>query len=113
MIELAGETSTTARGAASLAIELLPLKKAATVLRAVNHNLRQDMLKLLHAHGRLSVSELYHRMNLEQSVASQHLAILRKAGVVMTEREGKQIFYSVNHKRLKEVQQKAAELLYQ
>lgn len=113
MIELAKETSTAPRGVNPLAIELLPLKKAASVLRAVNHNLRQDILKLLHAHGRLSVSEIYQRMNLEQSVASQHLAVLRKAGVVVTEREGKQIFYSVNHKRLKEVQQKAAELLYQ
>lgn len=111
MIELAGETSTTARGAASLAIELLPLKKAATVLRAVNHNLRQDMLKLLHAHGRLSVSELYHRMNLEQSVASQHLAILRKAGFVDTQRDGKFIYYSVNHDRLTEAHEFAQQLL--
>ncbi|HMW27776.1 MAG TPA: ArsR family transcriptional regulator, partial [Ferruginibacter sp.] len=40
---------------------------------------------------------------LEQSVASQHLAILRKAGIVSTEREGKFIYYMVNYKRLDEI----------
>jgi len=40
------------------------------------------------------------KLRLEQSVASQHLAILRKAGVVLTERNGKFIFYSLDKGRL-------------
>ena len=43
------------------------------------------------------------RLRLEQSVASQHLAILRKAGIVSTQRDGKFIYYSVNFKRLEEI----------
>jgi DNA-binding transcriptional ArsR family regulator len=42
-------------------------------------------------------------MRLEQSVASQHLAILRKAGFVITERDGKFIYYTVNYKRVEQV----------
>ena len=79
------------------------LKKAAGVLRAVNHKLRQAMIKLLEESGRLTVTEIYVKLRLEQSVASQHLAILRRASVVKTEREGKFIYYSLNDPRIAEL----------
>ena len=53
-----------------LKIDLHNLKKAALVLRAVNHKLRQQILKLIDEHGRMTVTELYVKMRLEQSVAS-------------------------------------------
>jgi DNA-binding transcriptional ArsR family regulator len=60
---------------------------------------------------RITVTEIYIKLKLEQSVASQHLAILRKAGIVSTERDGKCIFYSVNYNRLKQVHEIAKELI--
>lgn len=96
----------------ALPIELLTLKKAAIVLRAINHGLRMEMLQLLHRNEALSVGEIFRHMDMEQSVASQHLAILRRAGMVRTRRAGKQIFYSVNYDRLHEVEQQAAALLH-
>jgi DNA-binding transcriptional ArsR family regulator len=94
-----------------LHIEALQLKKAALVLRAVNHVLRQQILALLHKNHRMPVTDIYVKLRLEQSVASQHLAILRRVGFVNTEREGKNIFYSVNYQRLNEVHQHALELI--
>ncbi len=94
-----------------LKIDLHNLKKAALVLRAVNHKRRQQILKLIDEHGRMTVTELYVKMRLEQSVASQHLAILRKAGFVKTNRDGKFIYYSVNINRMDEVNQFLADLL--
>jgi len=88
-----------------LNIDILQIKKAALVLRAVNHKLRQQILNLIHESGRMTVTSLYIKLRLEQSVTSQHLAILRKAGFVVTERNGKNIFYTVNYKRLEEVHQ--------
>jgi len=79
------------------------LKKAALVLRALNHKLRQQLLKLIEEEKKITVTEIYVRLRLEQSVASQHLAILRKAGIVSTERDGKFIFYTVNYKRVDEI----------
>jgi DNA-binding transcriptional ArsR family regulator len=95
-----------------LSIDLLQLKKAASVLRSVNHQLRLEILRLLHREGRMPVTALRHKIHLEQTVASQQLAILRRAGMVATERSGKQIFYSVNYQRLREVQQQAAAVLH-
>jgi DNA-binding transcriptional ArsR family regulator len=94
-----------------LKIETLQLKKAALILRAINHKLRQQILKLIHESGRLPVTEIYVKLRLEQSVASQHLAILRKAGFVVTIREGKFIFYSVDYNRLKDVHHFAQQLI--
>lgn len=88
-----------------LELQTLQFKKAALILRAINHPLRQQMLRLIHEQGRMTVTEMYTKLRLEQSVASQHLSILRKAGFVLTEREGKFIFYSVGYQRLKEVEQ--------
>src|SRR5215211_9220948 len=104
-------TINTSENGTSLKVDLLNVKKAALILRAVNHKLRQQILKLIDEQGRITVTEIYVKLRLEQSVASQHLAILRKAGFVNTDRDGKFIFYSVNHDRLGQVHSFVHELL--
>jgi DNA-binding transcriptional ArsR family regulator len=104
-------TLNSASDTGELKVDLLNVKKAALILRAVNHKLRQQILKLIDEHGKMTVTELYVKLRLEQSVASQHLAILRKAGFVNTERDGKFIYYSVNTGRLQELNQFVMELL--
>ena len=94
-----------------LKIDPIQLKKAALIFRAINHKLRQQIIKFINQNGRITVTQIYVKLRLEQSVASQHLAILRKAGFVTTERDGKFIFYSVNHDRLSEIHKVASELL--
>lgn len=94
-----------------LKIEAILLKKAALVFRAVNHKLRQQIIRFINQNGKITVTQIYVKLRLEQSVASQHLAILRKAGFVITERDGKFIYYSVNQNRLAEVHRIAQELL--
>lgn len=87
----------------TLKINFHNLKKAALVLRALNHKLRQQILALIETEKKITVTEIYVRMRLEQSVASQHLAILRRAGIVVTQRDGKFIYYTVNYKRIEEI----------
>ncbi len=94
-----------------LKVDLLEVKKAALVLRALNHKLRQQILKMIDESGKMTVTELYVKLRLEQSVASQHLAILRKAGFVKTERDGKFIYYSVNINRMQELNEFVKQLL--
>ena len=92
-------------------IDAIQLKKAALIFRAINHKLRQQIIKFINQNGKITVTQIYVKLRLEQSVASQHLAILRKAGFVITERDGKFIYYSVNHNRIAEVHKIAQELL--
>ncbi len=94
-----------------LNIDYHSIKKAAMVLRSLNHKLRQQIIKTINESERLTVTQLYVKLRLEQSVASQHLAILRKAGVVGTEREGKFIFYSINSTRVDSINEFVRQLL--
>ena len=79
------------------------LKRASLTLRALNHPLRRQMVQLIEDKRKLTVTELYVKLRLEQSVASQHLAILRRAQIVKTQREGKFIWYTTNKKRIEEI----------
>ena len=95
----------------ALKVNFYNLKKAALVLRALNHKLRQQILALIDAEKKITVTEIYVRLRLEQSVASQHLAILRKVGIVLTQRDGKFIYYTVNYKRIEEINKFVSELV--
>jgi DNA-binding transcriptional ArsR family regulator len=92
-------------------LDLKNIKAAKMVFRAIDHPLRYMILQFLHEHLSMNVTELYTMLNLEQSVASQHLAILRKAGVVKTERCGKTIFYSINYSRINTLKTLAKQVL--
>ncbi|MFY7652869.1 MAG: ArsR/SmtB family transcription factor [Chitinophagaceae bacterium] len=94
---------TLTNGETTVKVDYLQTKKAALILRAVNHKLRQQMIKMLHEAKQLTVTEVYVKLRIEQSVASQHLAILRRSGIVITKRDGKFIHYSVNYARLAEI----------
>ena len=90
-------------GDISTKVDLIQLKKSAAILRALNHKLRQQIVRLLNETKKMTVTEIYVKLRLEQSVASQHLAILRIAQIVTTKRDGKFIFYSVNYERIDEI----------
>jgi DNA-binding transcriptional ArsR family regulator len=79
------------------------LRKLVLVLRAINHDLRRQIVKLLSETAQMSVTDIYLKLRIEQSVASQHLAILRKAELVQTARNGKFIYYKINPVRLAQV----------
>lgn len=94
-----------------LRIDYQVMRKSVLVLRAVNHKLRQEMIRLIDQEGKMTVTDLYVKLRLEQSVASQHLALLRRAGVVVTSRDGKFIYYSVDHQRMDEIARLLVELV--
>ncbi len=93
-----------------LQIQFFYLKKASLLYRAINNKMRLQIMQYLHEHGRLTVTALYNKLRLDQSATSQHLAVLRKAGLVNTERDGKSIYYSVNYSRVKELHHAAERL---
>lgn len=73
-------------------------------IRALNHPLRRKLLFLIkNNRNRMNVTEIYTRMRIEQSVASQHLATLRREGLVSTKRQSRTIWYSVNEAAIKHV----------
>ena len=95
----------------SIRIDFLQIKKSSFIFRVLNNKFRQQILKLLEAQSRLTVTEIYVQLRLEQSVASQHLGVLRQAGIVKTEREDKFIYYALHNRRIAEIGKCVLELL--
>jgi DNA-binding transcriptional ArsR family regulator len=98
-------------GENTLHINYYNVKKASLVLRSLNHKLRQQIVKIINENEKLAVTEIYVKLRLEQSVASQHLAILRKAGIVATKREGKFIYYTINKQRVEAIDEFVTKLV--
>jgi DNA-binding transcriptional ArsR family regulator len=92
-------------------LDHLSIKKASLTFRAINHPLRQEMIRMIDTKGHVTVTELFVEMRLEQSVASQHLAILRRAGLVKKERDGKFMYYKLNLERLQLLNKMVTDLL--
>ncbi|WP_227370611.1 ArsR/SmtB family transcription factor [Halomonas sp. M20] len=67
---------------------------ATNLLKAMANENRLRILCLLDE-TELSVSELNSRLALSQSALSQHLAILRREGLVNTRRSSQTIYYSL------------------
>jgi DNA-binding transcriptional ArsR family regulator len=87
-----------------LAIEASEIKNAVLLLRAIDHPLRQKILQFIFSNQKVFVTEVHNQFNIEQSVASDHLGILRDARLVVANREGRFIFYSVNTQELHRLQ---------
>ena len=94
------ETVILKKGGKEVQLDYADLRKAVLVL---NHKLRQRIINLLEDGETMTVTDIYIKLRLEQSVASQHLAILRRAGVVATDRQGKFIYYSLDKERLGQI----------
>jgi DNA-binding transcriptional ArsR family regulator len=68
--------------------------EASCLLKAMGNEQRLLILCQL-VGGEASVSDLLTRIKLSQSALSQHLAVLREAGMVQTRRSSQTIFYSL------------------
>lgn len=62
-------------------------------LRALASPSRQKVMLLFARGGELSVGEVAERAGLGQSTASEHLAFLRRGGILSARREGKVVLY--------------------
>lgn len=76
------------------------LDKSYHLIRALCHPLRISLLNLINDRQPVNVQTIYANLNLEQSITSQHLRVMREASVVLTQRKGKEIYYSVNFIKL-------------
>ncbi len=66
----------------------------ASVLKVLADETRLAVIELLLS-GPMHVGEINGSLDVEQSLLSHHLRVLRDAGLVTAEREGKQVLYSL------------------
>jgi len=84
-------------------LDIDKLEFAASKLRSIAHPMRIAIIDMLADNKRLSVTEIYKALNIEQAAASHHLNILKNNKVLISKREGKKIFYSLKNNTLTEI----------
>jgi DNA-binding transcriptional ArsR family regulator len=82
----------------------------AELFKALAHPARIRILEVL-AEGERSVGELQPLVGIESSHLSQQLAVLRRAGLVVSRKEGTSVFYAVRDPTAVELLRVAKELL--
>ncbi len=85
-------------------------KLHADLLKAMAHPKRLEVLQLLRE-KRLGVSQIQEMLGLPQANLSQHLMVLRDAGVVKTRKMGKQVVYEVAHRNFIDASDRLREIL--
>ncbi|MDQ3018202.1 MAG: metalloregulator ArsR/SmtB family transcription factor, partial [Bacteroidota bacterium] len=61
------------------------LQVSTELMRALAHPLRLKILEFLDQNKNIQVNQIYNTLKIEQSIASQHLRILKNAGVLVAD----------------------------
>lgn len=64
------------------------------ILKALSHPARVEIIDRLKKHG-CNVSEIQKNLGLPQSTISQHLKVLKNAGIIKSRRNGTKVCYEV------------------
>ena len=75
------------------------IEEAAVAMQAMAHPLRIKILCLLSS-GQIAVQEIVEAVGTTQGNVSQHLAILKASGMIVSRNEGKKIFYRIGDPRV-------------
>ena len=66
------------------------------LLKSLSHPKRLEIVNLIRDRS-MNVSDMVAMLDLPQANLSQHLSVLRLAGVVSTSKKGKEVYYSISH----------------
>ncbi|QIB27822.1 ArsR/SmtB family transcription factor [Caloranaerobacter azorensis] len=88
------------------------MDKTLEVLKAISDEKRFNIIKLLLQHN-FCVRALAKRLNLSEAAISQHLKVLREAGLVKGEKKGYYTHYAVNRDILYELSESLKEMAKQ
>jgi ArsR family transcriptional regulator len=90
------------------------VEELAEIFKALSDPTRLRLVKLLgkcECQESLCVNALAHRLGVTQSAVSQHLRVLRQAGLVRGERRGYFVHYSLDRGRLEQYKARLLEVL--
>ena len=67
--------------------------------KALGNEKRQEILLNVFAdNGEHNISEVAERVKIAQSTASEHLSLLKRAGILVSKKVEKEVFYKFNRK---------------
>jgi len=82
----------------------------AEFFRTLGHPARLRVLELL-KNGEMTVGDLQAELEIDSSGASQHLAAMRRQGILEARKEGTSVFYSVRDPRVFQMLESARQVI--
>jgi len=79
------------------------LERNAQILKVIGHPLRLAIIELLTERQRMTVTEIFNELGIEQAVASHHLRLLRSSKLVSLTKSGKHSLYFITEKRVSDI----------
>lgn len=79
------------------------MEKVAFILKSTAHPTRIAIVQLLARQQSLSVTEISEKLQVEQSLLSHHLTGMKLKGILGSQRDGKNIFYSLKMREVVDV----------
>jgi DNA-binding transcriptional ArsR family regulator len=79
------------------------IRRASKILKLISEESKLRIMLLLAKNGPCSVTEISETLQMTQPTASHNLSLLRVADLVISNREGKHIFYDINESTWREM----------
>lgn len=76
---------------------------AAEMMKAIANPLRINIMKSLYHNGEMSVTDLLSDLQIEQSLVSHNLRLMKDRGILVARKRGKNCYYSLKFKKLYQV----------
>ncbi len=83
--------------------ELQLIREKANLLKALSNPVRLCIVKELLERDTCNVTSMQNCLQLSQSTVSQHLGRLRDLGIIVSERRGTEVHYSINSKEAADI----------
>lgn len=97
----------------SVATETSVEQEVALLAKALGHPARVRILRLLLAHDACYCGQLVDELELAQATVSQHLKVLKEAGLIVGEIEHPRTCYCASRERLAELHKLVGGILYE
>jgi len=76
------------------------LREAYCFLKSILNSGRLSVIEILNRSGELSVNQISEMTQLSQSIVSQHLSNLKTNNLVLSKKQGKQVYYQTNIEKI-------------
>jgi len=78
------------------------LKKVAIILKTISHPVKLEILEILEQFIELDVTTIREKLKMkcEISMLSHHLSKMKDNGILMSDKKGKQVFYSISDRNI-------------
>ena len=74
----------------------IAVQMISNIFKALSSSVRVKIIEMLRG-GPLCVCHIIEGLGMEQSNTSQHLSVLKKAGIVESRKEGLSVYYKLKH----------------